>query len=135
MQLNFAKNIGFYIWKTDIKVYNINSFRLEIFDMIIAIFQIVDKMEGSCNFIKIFLLVDISISVALIISFFTLNNVEINFGDQELNLKLYITIMVLLTGKQIERIMGKKFAVANLDLKNETFVVYIIFFISFNLEV
>lgn len=48
-------------------------------------------VERSWYFENTFLFIDISISIALGMSFFTLGNAEINFLDQKLSSKLFTT--------------------------------------------
>ena len=47
--------------------------------MVITLFSIEDKEKRSCFFEEAFLLADISMDIALEISFLTINNVEIIF--------------------------------------------------------
>lgn len=49
--------------------------------MVIALFSIVDRIRRICCFEEIFLLTDISMDIALKMSFLILNNVEINFNN------------------------------------------------------
>lgn len=86
-----------------------------------------NKKRRSGFFEKIFLLDDISIDIALGISFFTLNNVKINFIGYYIYLKIYTIAKILLTIKQVELIRKKKFATVAFDLKDEIFILYIAF--------
>lgn len=71
--------MDFYIQKIDVKAQKIDNFCLEIFGIVINIFKIGDGVKKSQYFEEIFLLPDISISVALGMPFFISNNTEINF--------------------------------------------------------
>lgn len=93
--------------------------------MVIAFFLIENKDGKSCFFEETFLLTDINMDVAFTIFFFTLSNVKVNFTDLELRWKLYTIAEVFLTKRQMELVKKKEFAIANLDQKNEIFVVYV----------
>ena len=45
MNPNFAQKLGFKIWKTNVGVQKINSSVLETFKMVIADFQVEDKVN------------------------------------------------------------------------------------------
>lgn len=76
--------------------------------MVITSFSINDIDKKSQFFKTTFLLVEISMNVAFEIFFFILSNVKVNFIDQKLNTAL--------------------------DFDNETFIVYIVYFINSNLH-
>lgn len=78
---NLARKLGFRICKCDIGAQKIDESRLKIFGMVIVFFLIDDKDEKSCFFKEIISLANISINVALGISFFTLSNVKVNFTN------------------------------------------------------
>lgn len=54
---------------------------LEIFRIVIVLFQVDNKDERSHFFEKTFLLTDISMVVVFEILFLTLSNVKVNFND------------------------------------------------------
>lgn len=81
IQLCYPKQPDFRIRKTDINSQKIDDICLETFGMIIAILHVEDKAEKSWYFEETFLLTDISMSVALSMSFLILSNVEINILD------------------------------------------------------
>lgn len=58
----------------NVEIQKTGSFKLDIFGIIIASFQVEGKEERSRFFEKTFLLADISMDIALIIPFVTLNN-------------------------------------------------------------
>lgn len=62
----------------------INVSRLELFEIIIALFKIDDKDKKSHFFEKTFLLTNIGINIAFKMLFLILNNVELNFNDRQL---------------------------------------------------
>lgn len=79
MQPSFAKILGLYIEKTDVRAQKINSWCLETFSMTIAIFEIKNKITWFWYLEEIFLIADIGISIALSISLLILRNAKINF--------------------------------------------------------
>ena len=81
MNPDFAKKLGLWVCKTKVNVPKIDDSKLDTFDIVIASFSITYKKRRSCFFVETFLLADISIDIALGISFLTLSNVEINFLD------------------------------------------------------
>lgn len=84
MQPSFEKSLGVRICRSNISAQKIDSSRLRIDGMIIALFQIDDKDINFSFFEKTFLLIDMSREVALRILFPILSNVEVNFNNREL---------------------------------------------------
>lgn len=78
-------------------------------------------------FKKTFLLADINLDIALEISFFILNNVEIDFVGYHLYQKIYTAAEALLITRQIKLIRKKQFIIVGSDLKDEVFIIHIIF--------
>lgn len=93
--------------------------------MVIAFFSIDNKANGSRFFEKTSLLADISINIALRMSFLILSNIEINILKWKFNQKSYITFETLMTTKHIELVGEKKFAAVAFDLDDKTFMVNI----------
>lgn len=126
MQSSFKKKLDLCICKINVNTQKINSSRLQIYGIVLGLFW-VDKKDGKPHFFEeTFLLADISIDIAFKISFFTLNNIVVNFNNQELKWSLYITAKALFTIKQIEMVGRKEFVVIVLNLENDIFVVYIL---------
>lgn len=134
MKSGFSKKLDFYIQKTGIHTQNIDSSIFKTFGMIITS-PLDDKVRKPYFFKKTFLLTGISINVVLQIFFLILNKVKINFIHHEMNYKLYTTIETQSKIKQGDLILIKLFAMANLNLDNESFVVHSAFFTSFNLGI
>lgn len=65
-------------------VQKIDNSRLEIYKMVIVLFEINDKDKKTRFFEKTFLLADISIDVAFKVLFLSLTNVEVNFNNRQL---------------------------------------------------
>lgn len=86
MYPGFAKKVGLQIWYINVGTMIINNFKLDIFDMAITTFLIKGKDKKSWFFQKTFLLANISIDIiALEMFFFTLNNIKVNFDNQNLS--------------------------------------------------
>ena len=122
--LNFAKKINLQLHKTKIGTQKVDDSKLNIFDIIIASLSKKNKEEKSCIFEKMFLLANISMNIALKISFLTLSNIEINFVGHHIYWRIYTVAKVLLIVRQVELIRKKEFADVALDLENKTFVVH-----------
>lgn len=58
-----------------------NSNRLIIYEMVIALFQMDDKDEKFCFFKETFLLINISMNITFEILFLMLCNVDVNFNN------------------------------------------------------
>lgn len=82
MQTSFAKKLGLYICKTDVSTQKINGSRPETFGMVIALFQVDDKIGKFCFLEETFLLVEISIDVAFKVLFLIMNKVEVYFNNR-----------------------------------------------------
>ena len=79
MNPNFTKMLNLQICETKIDIQKIDSLKLDTFGMVIASFLIKDMEKRSRFLVKTFLLVVISIDIALRMSFLILNNIKINF--------------------------------------------------------
>lgn len=96
-----------------------------------------DKKQGSAILIfwKNVSLADIGISVTLSILFLILSNMVMNFNNWKLSWKLIIISETLITIKWVELIEKKRFTIVAFSLKDEIFIVYIIFFANSNLDI
>ena len=77
MTLAYAKKLGFRTWKTDVGAQKIDYLLLKTYRMVIAAFQVEDKLSRAWFFQKTFLLADTSIEVVLTMPFLTLSNANI----------------------------------------------------------
>ena len=75
--------------------------------MVIASFQIKNKLGRDQFFLETFLLADISMKVVLKIPFFTFSNADIQFADKELIWRFYTTKETLLTIRRVKLINKK----------------------------
>ena len=126
----YASRLGLRVYCTDIGAQKIDGSTLETFGMVLASFQVEDKLGKIRFFQKTFLLADINTGVVLGTLFLTLSNADVQFVEKELTWRTYITAKALPTTKRVELINKKEFAKAALDENSETFVVHMA---SFNL--
>ena len=77
MTLAYAKNLGLRTRKTDVGAQKIDGLSLDMFGMVIAGFQVLDK-QGRTRFLQeTFLLVNTTMEVVLGMLFLTLSNADI----------------------------------------------------------
>ena len=125
MTPTYAKQLGFQVQKIDVKARKIDSSLLWTFEMVIAGFQVEDKLGRAQFFSESFLLAETSMEVVLEMTFFTLSNADIQFAKKELIWRSYTAVEALPITKWVELINKKEFAKAALDEASETFVVHI----------
>ena len=123
----YATYLGLRVRVTNVDTQKINGFSLATYSMVLAAFQVVDKLDCSWFFQKIFLLADISMEVVLGIFFLTLSNVDIQFAEKELTWRTYTTKEALPTIRQVKIIDQKRFAKVALNENIEAFVVHVSF--------
>ena len=86
----YAAHLGLKAKMTDLGAQKIDKSLLGTYSMVIAAFQVVNKLGRSWFFQETFLLADMSMEVVLFIRFFTLSNVDVQFMDKELTWRTYI---------------------------------------------
>ena len=121
----FDKQLGLQVRKTDVGAQKIDGSLLRTFRMIIAGFQVEDKLDRARFFKKSFLLAKTSMEVILGMPFLALSNADIQFAEKELTWRFYTVAEALPTTKRVKLIDKKKFAKAALDEQSETFMVHI----------
>ena len=84
MTLAYAKQLGFQVQKTDIGAQKIDGSLLQTFGMVIAGFQVEDKLDRAQFFQELFLLAETNMKVVLRIFFLTFSNANIQFAKKEL---------------------------------------------------
>ena len=94
--------------------------------MVIADFQIEDKLSRARFLQESFLLADTSIEVVLKMLFLIFSNGNIQFAEKKPIWKFCIAVEALPTIKQVEPIDKKKFAKTALDEKYETLVAHVL---------
>ena len=80
----YTKKLGLRIWKTNVKVQKIDGSSLNTFGIVIAGFQIEDKLERVRFFQETFLVADIRMDIVFGIPFFTLSNADLWFAEKKL---------------------------------------------------
>ena len=123
--LAYAAHLGLTIKVTDIGAQKIDGSLLANYGIVIAVFQVVDKLGRSRFFQETFLLANISIKVVLSLLFLTLSNANVQFAEKKLTWKTYITKEALPTTHQVEIIDRKKFAKVSLNANVEAFEVHV----------
>ena len=125
MTLAYASKLGLRVRHTDVGAQKIDGSTLQTFGMVLANFQVEDKLGRTRFFQETFLLADISAEVVLGMPFLTFSNADVQFVEKELTWRFYTTAKALPTTKWIELINKKEFAKATLDEKFETFVIHV----------
>ena len=127
MSLAYKSTLGLKVYHTDVKAQKIDGSTLKIFGMVLASFQMEDKLRKVRFFQETFLLADISAEIVLGMPFLTLSNANIQFVKKKLTWRSYTTAETLPTTKWVELINKKEFAKTALDEKSEIFVIHVAF--------
>ena len=93
--------------------------------MILASFQVKDKLGRARFFQETFLLADVSVEMVLGMSFLILSNADIQFPEKEFTWRSYTIAEALPTTKQVELIDKKEFVKAALDKESNIFVMHV----------
>ena len=125
MTLAFASKLGLKVCPTNVGAQKIDGSTLQTFEMVLASFQVEDKLGWARIFEESFLLADVTMEVVLGMPFLTLSNADVSFSERELTWKSYTVDEALPTAKRVELIDKKEFAKAALDTESETFVVHV----------
>lgn len=80
----YTTKLGFKICAINIRAQKIDSFTFETFDIVLASFQVKDKLGRDRFFQNIFLVADTSIEVILRMPFLALSNADVSFTKREL---------------------------------------------------
>ena len=80
----FAKELGFLIRHTNLRVQKIDGIMLDTYGIVVAAFLLINKVNRIRFFEEIFLMTNISPEVVLEMLFFTLSGANINFLGWEL---------------------------------------------------
>ena len=123
--LAYKAHLGLKVRVTDVGVQKIDGSLLATYGIVIATFQVVNKLGRSWFFQETFLLAGINMKVVLGMPFLTFINADVQFAEKELTWKIYTTKKALPTTCQVKIIDQKEFARAALDENVEAFVVHI----------
>ena len=99
MALAYASKLGFKVYSIDVGAQKVDGSILKIVGMVLASFQIEDKLGRAQFFLKTFLLANINVEVVLDMLFLTFNNTDVQFIEKELIWRFYIIVKALPTIK------------------------------------
>ena len=126
MSPTYVKRLGFKTQKTNVRAQKIDGSILETFKMVIADFQVENKISRPRFFKERFLVADTKFEVILEISFLKLSNANMFFGEKTFTWRSYTTNKALSTTKHVQLIDKKDFIIVTLNINNKTFVVQIV---------
>ena len=98
----YAAYLGLKVRVTDVGLQKIDGTSLATYGMVIAAFQVVDKLSCSWFFQQTCLLANISMEVVLGMLFLTFSNANVQFTEKELIIRTYITKEALVTIRQVK---------------------------------
>ena len=98
---------------------------LDTFEIVVAVFLVIDKANWVRFFEKTIPLANISPKVVFGMPFLTLSSANIDFSVRELRLRTYTSEKTLLITRCVELMGKKKFAAVVLNLEQKTYVVYV----------
>ena len=93
--------------------------------MLIADFQIEDKINRPRFFQKVFLVANIKFEIILRMFFLKLSNADVLFGKRTLIWRIYITNKALPTTKQVQIIDKKDIVIVALNANSKIFMMYV----------
>ena len=111
----YMAHLGLKVRVTNVNVQKVNKSSLANYGIVIAAFQVVNKLGCSRFFQKTFLLANISIEVVLSMPFLIHSNANVQCAEKKLTWRTYISKKAFLTTRQVEIIDRKEFAKAVLD--------------------
>ena len=97
----YTKRLSLKTQKTNVGAQKIGGSALEIFEMVIADFQVGDKGARSRFFQETLLVTDTKFEVILGMPFLKLSNADVSFGEQTLTWKSYTINKALPTTEQV----------------------------------
>ena len=97
----YAAKPGFKVRPTDVEAQKIDGSTLEAFGMVLANFQVEDKLGRAQFFQETFLVANTSVDVVLGMPFLTLSNADVVFKDRELTWRSYTPAEALPTTKRV----------------------------------
>ena len=98
----YAAHLGLKVRVTDAGAQKIDGSLLATYNMVIAVFQVVDKLGRSRFFEETFLLADISMEVVLSMPFLTFSNADVQFAEKELTWRTYTIKEAFPTTRRVE---------------------------------
>lgn len=125
MTLAYTAELGFKIWPTNIGAQKIYDSTFQTFEIVLASFQVDNKLKRVQFFQKTFLLTNISRDIILGMFFLTFSNAGVLFVDKKLTWWSYLLVKTLPITKWVQIISRKEFAIVALDLAKEAFIIHI----------
>lgn len=95
----YAAKLYLKVCYIKVKVEKIDGFTFKTFKIVLAYFQVKDKLKKVCFFYETFLLADITIEMVIEIFFLTFSNADMSFSKRKLTQTSYTTTEALLTTK------------------------------------
>ena len=80
----YTAHLGLKVRLTDVDMQKIDGSSLATYNIVIATFQVVNKLDCSQFFQKTFLLANISMKVVLYMTFPILSNADVQFAEKKL---------------------------------------------------
>ena len=125
MTLAYVAHLDLTVRMTNIGVQKIDRSSLVTYSMVIAAFQILNKLGCFWFFQETFLLANINMKVVISMLFLAFSNADNQFAEKKLTWKTYITKEALPTIRQVKIINWKEFSKAAWNENVEAFVVHI----------
>lgn len=123
--LAYAKQLGIKTQQINVEAQKIDSLSLKTFKIIIAIFQVVNKLGRVKFFQETLLLAETSMKVVLRMLFFTLSYINIYFAEKNPAQRTYSLAEILLIMRKLKLINKKKFAKTVLDNNIKAFLIHV----------
>ena len=111
----YASKLGLKVYSTNVILQKFDNSTFDTFEIVLAYFQIKNKLDKLWLFQEIFLIANTTLEVIFGILFLTLSNADVQFIEKKLTWRFYTTAKVFSTTKQVELISRKNFAKATLD--------------------
>lgn len=121
----YIKKLGSQFWWTNVGTLKIDDTALVIYSMIVTNFFLQNKYGRNWSFEETFLVTNTKMEVVLGMFFLSLSDVDVRFGEKELEWRKYIITKALLTKKRIKFVNYKEFAIITLYPKKEVFVIHV----------
>ena len=124
INFDYAQKLKLKIQKTNIGAQKIDGSALEIFEMVIADFQMQNKASKPRFFQETFLVANTKFKVILGMLFLKISNADMLIGEKTLTQKSYTTNKALPTTKQVQIVDPKEFVIVVLDIDSKMFMMY-----------
>ena len=125
MTFAYASKLGLTVRLTNVGAQKVDGSTLETFGMVLASFQVEDKLGRARFFQETFLVANTNIKVILEMLFLVFNNANVSFVQKKLIWRFYTTSEALPTTKWVKVIDWKEFAAAALNPDEKAFIVHV----------